>query len=408
MGNFEVDKKLVQTILTKLSKSQSLTNEEETYRRQLFDAMLSSKKTVRKAVQVITGTELRKGAFDVAPMRPYPIAPAPGSKQTPEENTEGMPDRTLLDAGKGGNDAEAGEKLADADNKPKQAQTVQEQLSDVIQIKVGVPEIMNEKPRPVIEPEPATKFVSADPVKVGDMVLKNFAKSGQLVFRGQVQAISKEGGATVRWETGQFTHEPAILLVKEKQVPLKSHVVPGAEVAGDTKVTDHEIPVKKADRPIFENENPQTAGQPNEQPFPKDEKAPEEKPEDEEVDEQAPEGHKTPFEGMVEVLSRVLDLAKYVRECQAASGDDEEVAEYYENLLDSLRETAENVLGALTMEMAPTQDGMEMDETDQQAQERQFSQPPQPNDKTQMKQPPFNKPQAPKQPPFKKPQAPKY
>lgn len=318
MGNFTEDKELTKTIITKRAKSLPLTDKEEAYSRQMFDHLMSSKRAMRKTVQMVTGSEIRKSSVDVKPLRNEPIT------RQADEPTGNVDNPTPV---------ASEEKLADADNKPKQVLTENERLSNIIQTEVGVPS--TEKPNaPTINPAPL-------PVaKVGDTVEKTFGKT---LFKGTVQVINKNGVAVVKWADGRQTWEEVSKLTKATNVPEKGKKLNVPDVTYD-------VPSEKVTK-AEEDESVVSAEEPAPTPAPVAE-APEET--------EPTTGH-TPFEGMVEVLERVLDLARYIKECQADAGDDEEIVDYYETLNESLRETAESVLGALTIELKDTQEEPELE-----------------------------------------------
>ncbi len=373
MGNFEFDKELTQTILAKRAKSQVLTPDEEKYAHALFEKMISGKKFVRKTVTMITGTELRKGMFDAKPIRDISITPATGSKTTPQDNPTAQPDASLRD----------GNKLPDLDNKPNKIQTENERIADILQTEVGVPDTQHETSN-VIQPEPAAKFVSADPVKPGDMVVKNFAKVGQQIVKGTVHSINTNGVALVKWANGLQTHEVASYLVKMK--------LPEADPSVKDKDYTYEIPVSESGsmsdvRPISGKGNVgwgDTQGKMSkgaishteayervkDQPGVEDphalaqhiveeaggEKEKVKKDGDIVGDSTMPQISEPPFQGLVATLEQVLALARCVKSYQVSANDDEEVVQYYDTLLDALRGMAEKILAALQMELTEAQE----------------------------------------------------
>lgn len=329
MADFKIDEALTKTILTKRSQSIPLTDVEENYSRQLFNHMMSSKKTVQKTVRIVTGTDIRKGV-DAEATREYNFPRQVGTK--PEnDNPMAHPDESLKN----------GEKLPDVDNKPKTTTTEEQALSDKIQVDVHHP--TNAANRIPVTTEPAAKFVSADPVVVGDLVSKNFARTGQHVLKGQVIAIDSSGRAIVKWQGGIQTSEWAHTLVKTHTVPAESvkHEDMTSEVPVHGKTATEEsspaIPVKKAadsdpkaeevrkDGDIFPTSNG---------PVPAD---------------------CTPFQDLVCSLERVVCLAGEMKAAAERNSIDPEVAGYYHKMVDQLRGMAEDILGALSMELRESQ-----------------------------------------------------
>lgn len=197
----QLNKSLLQTILTKRQNSEPLNNEEEAYAREVFSDMMDSKKQVRKVVRIVTGEQLRKESnlekakVDADATRKDPRYPqGKNPAKITQENTD--PD---IDELKGG-------KIPDADLKPKMGPVPgyeQERLSNYLQ--EAIP------PR-----SEAAKFVSADPVSTGDIVSKNMAREGQHIVKGIVLKV-KDDVAFVKWADGRTMYEPAHLLVKVKK-----------------------------------------------------------------------------------------------------------------------------------------------------------------------------------------------
>lgn len=348
MGNFEPKEDLTKTILSKRAQSIPLTDKEELYARQLFNHLLVNKKSLRKVVRVITGNELRKGMLDAAPTR------TDNNPREVDGITNDVPDAQPDTSARG--DA----KLPDLDGRPNSVETEQERLSNILQTNVGVPSIMDDR-QPVVTPEPAAKFVSADPVKVGDTVVKNFAKDGQVIVKGIVTDINKNGMALVKWSTGTFTHEVATQLVKAK--------LPEADKSVKDKDHTYEIPVAKGaitheeayervkDQPGVED--PHAVAQHIVEQAGGEEKV----KKDGDIVAHPPmpveSGSTTPFEGLVCSLQAVLDLGRRVKNLRETAGDDEEVCAYYDDLLHSIREMAEQILAALQMELSEAKSEVE-------------------------------------------------
>jgi|GEM_PF-6834703 len=310
--SFEVDERMTKTILSKRAQSIPLTTEEENYARKLFDQMMNSKKTVQKTLRVITGTDFRKGV-DAEATREYNFPRQVGLKPE-DDDPMAHPDESLKN----------GEKLPDVDNKLKTTTTEEQALSDKIQ--VGIKQPTNAPLRLPVTAEPAAKFVSADPVNVGDLVSKNFAKTGQHILKGQVVSIDSSGRAMVKWQGGMQTVEWAHLLVK-------AHTGPAESVKHEDMTT--EIPVKKA------------AGMAN--------LTDEEDPEDKvKKDGDIADAHygPTPFQDLVCSLERVVSLAGEMKAAAERNTADPEVSEYYHRIVDELRGIAEELLAALSMELS--------------------------------------------------------
>jgi len=214
-----VNKALLNSILRKRQNSEQLNNEEEAYARKVFDQMMESKKQVRKVVRIVTGEQLRKeqsseikkGKVDAEPTRKDPRYPQWKNPQTIKgENTD--PDVNSLKA-----------KIPDADNAAKTGPhpgMEQDRLSSMTQ--EAVP------PRS----EATAKFVSADPVKAGDIVSKNIMKTGTYIIKGIVLKV-KDTVAFVKWADGRTMYEQAHLLVKVKKA---DHAAAASEVKEDPKL----------------------------------------------------------------------------------------------------------------------------------------------------------------------------
>jgi len=323
MGEFKMDEELTKRIMAKRAQSEPLTDSEENYARKLFDAMMASKKSVQKTVRIVTGTDLRKeNVSDLQkikaeePTRPYNF-PAQG-KALPKENPNAQPDDSLRN----------GEKLPDVDNKPKETTTENQRLSDITQQKVDP--MTSETQNVVISTEPAAKFQAADPVRIGDAVIKNFARVGQLLYKGVVLNIDTQGRAVVKWANGMQTFESAYLLVKCDAAAPATSVKPAAEV---DRTTEYPVSGKVKTEKIQKDEDivPEPMGAPQ------------------------PPVYCTPFQELVQSLERVVALAADMKMAQGRISDPE-VVEYYDQLIGDLRQVSETILSALSMELSEAQD----------------------------------------------------
>jgi len=298
---------MLKTILAKRHASIPLEAREEQFARRLFDELMVSKKSVVKTLRIVTGEELRKAKLDVPPTRP----------QTHPDQVTG------IESDKPAAEPEAAsEKLPDVDNKPKTVKTQEQRLSDILQADV-------DKPRPAAT-EPQAKFIAADPVKMGDVVVKNIARQGQVIVKGVVMSLDSQGHALVKWSTGQQTYEWAHTLVKAHPLP---GATPGSKPGGKD---DGEVPGKEhvqKDGDIVEP--PQAEASASESP--------------------AIPSH-TPFQCLVDTLEAILSVARTVKQYREQTREDEEVAVYYDGMLDDLRGIAENILAALSMELAEAQE----------------------------------------------------
>ncbi|KKN19585.1 hypothetical protein LCGC14_0944420, partial [marine sediment metagenome] len=196
----DVNEVLLKAILRKVHNSEPLNNEERNYQRKLFDDMMSSKKIVQKTVRILTGeemrkeqsSELRKSKTDAEATRKDPRY-TEGKNPSKIEGDKPSPDILRAKA-----------KILDADLKPKEVKTEAERLSDKTQ-------------NPIMPRTEAVKFVSLNPVKAGDIVIKNFASSGQMLIKGVVLNVDEvHGTATVKWAHGRMSHEFSHTLVKAK------------------------------------------------------------------------------------------------------------------------------------------------------------------------------------------------
>lgn len=198
----EINEALMKSILRKVHNSEPLNDEERHYRNKMFDDMMSSKKIVQKTVRILTGEELRKERNSelkkeskvwVDPTRKDPRYPQ-GKNPAKIEGEKTNPKILRANA-----------KILDADIKPKQVKTEGERLGAYTQ-------------NPIMPRSEAAKFVSLDPVHAGDIVIKNFASSGQMLIKGVVLNVDeKHGTATVKWAHGRTSHEFSHTLVKAKK-----------------------------------------------------------------------------------------------------------------------------------------------------------------------------------------------
>lgn len=300
-----VNKALLRQILVKRKNSEPLTNEEERYSRQVFDELMDSKKGVQKMVRIVSGERMRKdntlskSKVDVKPTRSDPRYPS----KNPQKITGDNPNPT----------AEASDrKIPDADEKPKMGPVPgyeHERLSNYLQEDV--------KPR-----SEATKFVSADPVQAGDIVVKNLARAGTRVVKGVVLKVQKDL-AFVKWGDGRTMTEPAHLLVKAKKADDPKLGVPEAEE--DKKNPPME---KNGDIAAATNYGAEVAPSSGQQT--------------------------TPFQDLTNSLQRVVDLAGDLKG-KAERTDDDDVKAYYDELIGRLRETAETILSGLDAEFMEAQ-----------------------------------------------------
>ena len=318
---FKFDEEMTKRIITKRAASELLTTEEENYSRKLFDSMMSSKRSVQKTVRIVTGAELRKEhSSDLVkikaeePTRAYNYPRQVGLKPG-NDNPNAQPDTSLRTGG---------QKLPDVDAKPKQLTTENQRLSDITQHPVDP--VGNENQAVVPSVEPAAKFVSADPVVIGDVVVKNFSRTGQLIFKGVVTNLDSSNRATVKWTNGMQTFEWGHLLVKDhKPAAPASEVKPKAEV---DRTTDY--PVAKTEK--LQKDGDIVADIPSATP-----------------------AYCAPFQELVCSLERVVGMAAEMKGAQARI-DDPEVVEYYGKLIGQLREMSETILSALSMELSEAQE----------------------------------------------------
>lgn len=307
-----INKALLQTILTKRQNSEQLNNEEEAYSRKIFSDLMGSKKQVRKVVRIVTGEQLRKetnaeikkSKTDAEPTRKdprYPQGKNPASIKG--ENTD--PDVNSLKS-----------KIPDVDEKPKTGPhpgLEQDRLSSATQ--EAVP------PRP----EATSKFTSADPVKMGDIVSKNMAREGQHIVKGVVLKV-KGDVAFVKWADGRTMTEPAYLLVKVK----KSEAAAAAsEVKEDPKLGPSDEEEEAYNVPITKNGDIASA---------KDYSTP-------------GRVQTTPFEDLTSSLQRVISVASDLKDKQENTND-ADIKAKYDELIGKLREIAETILAALSMELS--------------------------------------------------------
>jgi hypothetical protein len=364
MAEFKMDAALTKAVLTKRAQSIPLTDVEESYARKLFDYMMTSKKSVMKTVRVVTGADLRKEQGDdlrkmkAEPTREYDF-PAMG-KQTPKEDPNAQPDTS----------ARGDEKLPDVDGKPKELTTEGQRLADALQHPVT--ETADEKQRVnrPVSPEPQAKFVSADPVKMGDVVTKNLARTGQMIVKGVVLTVDSSNRATVKWANGMQTYEWAHTLVK-------AHAAADAPKNADSKlddmkegekspptmkgdITHTEAYERVKDKPGVEDPHAlaqhiveQAGGEKSKKSVQKNGDIAPDAPTALE-----PPVYCTPFQELVCSLERLVGLAA---EMKAAQGriEDPEVIEYYDQLIEHLREMAETILAALSMELTEAQEAAE-------------------------------------------------
>lgn len=69
----------------------------------------------------------------------------------------------------------------------------------------------------------------------------------------------------------------------------------------------------------------------------------------------------TPFQDLAYCLTRIVELASDVR-TKRESTDDDDIKEYYDDILDRLRETAEMVLSGLSMELDEAKSSAEQED----------------------------------------------
>lgn len=301
---------MLKTILAKRHASIPLEVREEQFARKLFDELVTSKKSVAKTLRVVTGEELRKAKLDAPPTRSQ--AYADQAADIEDDKPAAEPEA-------------ASGKLPDVDGKPKTVKTEEQRLSDILQTDV-------DKPRPPTA-EPQAKFISADPVRVGDVVVKNIARQGQVIAKGVVMGLDSQGHALVKWSTGQQTYEWAHTLVKARALPGAVHSSkPGGEHEDDVP---HKAEVKK-DGDIVETAQVETPAA-----------------------ESPAVPSRTPFQCLVETLEAILSVARTVKQYREQTHEDEEVTAYYDGMLDDLRGIAENILAALSMELTEAQEHTE-------------------------------------------------
>lgn len=342
---FKFDEELTKRVITKRAQSEPLTTDEENYARKLFDHMMSSKKSVQKTVRIITGADLRKQhTDDLSKMATAPTRTENHPRQVglkPEgDKPNAQPDTS----------ATAGEKLPDVDEKPKQLTTENQRMADITQH--GIDRVENEHQEVVssVAPSADTKFVSADPVKIGDVVVKNFAKTGQIIYRGVVTNLDSENRATVKWANGMQTFEWGHLLVKARAV---------AEQIAKGAISHTEAYERVKDKPGVEDPHAlaqhivEEAG--GEEKTKKVAKNGDIAPEPESAMTAPAPAHSTPFQELVYSLESLIGVAGQMKQAQARI-DDPEVVEYYDQLIEHLREMAETILSALSMELSEAQE----------------------------------------------------
>jgi len=352
----EINKDMLDSILRKRQASIPLTDKEEHYARKVFDAMMSSKKSVAKVVKVITGEQARSNInkADQEPTRELPpVYPYKQYTEKPPmgDNPVAEPDETLRD----------GEKLPDVDEKDKTITTEEKRMSDYMQASTDNP--ANE-----LVVQPSAKFVSMNPALVGDVVVKNFAKTGMHVVKGVVFKVDSEGRAVVKWANGLTTYEWAHVLVKD-------HAVSKAPKDTESKLKEmkegeEHPPVKKSvsnsdiEKDVREGEvetEVEIVGKPvGRKPKQSTGEAIAEHVVEEKVKKDgdiAPEPintdvvQATPFQSLVCLLEHVINLASCVKGMQGTHSDDEEVSEYLDGVLVSVRGIASDILSALSMEL---------------------------------------------------------
>jgi hypothetical protein len=344
MAEFKFDNDKIKTILSKRAQSILLSTEEENYSRKLFDAMMDSKKTVQKTVRIVTGTELRKEKESdlkkqmQTPTRVEAVRPISDTKATPTHDNDAQPDESLR----------GGEKLPDVDEKGKTVTTEEQALSDKIQIDVSNP--TNAPQALPVTTEPAAKFVAVDPVKIGDQVVKNFARTGQQIVKGVVLNVVNDR-AVVKWANGLQTHEIAYLLVK-------CHIEEARPLAVN-QTTD--IPVKKGS-PSHTEVYEAVKDKPGvEDPHALANYIVHEQGGDEKVKKdgdilptpaQSMPMMPTPFQDLLSSLERVVGLAGDMKAMQARHSVDPEIADSYGQIVDSMRQIAETILSALSLELS--------------------------------------------------------
>lgn len=341
-----VNKTLLATILRKRQNSEPLNNEEEAYARKLFDSMMDSKKQVRKVVRIVTGEQLRKeqtlekSKTDAEATRKDPRYPQGKNPQTIKaENTD--PDVNSLKT-----------KIPDADEKPKTGPhpgLEQDRVSSMTQ--EAVP------PR-----TEAVKFVSADPVRAGDIVSKNMAKEGTHIVKGVVLKV-KDGVAFVKWGDGRTMYEPAHLLVKVKK---SDAAAAASEVKADPKLGPSESEEEAYNTPMTKGKVTHTRAyrQVKDKPGVKDphalaqhivEQAGGEKVQKDGGLAEAPDystsrPKTTPFQDLTTSLQDVVRLAGDLKG-KAENTSDEDVKNEYEKLIGQLRGIAETILAGLSSEL---------------------------------------------------------
>ena len=354
-------------ILAKRHASIPLTVKEENFARSLFFDMVTSKKSFQKTFKVITGEELRKSKVDVAAARtggehPRQVSGVEDDKPTAQPDTS----------------ARGNEKLPDVDNKPKQIRTEEQKLSDMLQVNV------DKKQDGTTEPQ--AKFVAADPVKIGDTVIKSFPNLG--LARGMVVALDKSDHAIVRWERGFQSTEFAHALVKAGRLdeataaakPGKDKDYPVTKQMSEDEIEEaKELAERLKDKPDVEEPHALARWMVQQgkkyadietdlakvvADFKKDgDIVPEAMSASNASLQTAPSqpapSYQTPFQCLVYTLESTLGLARTVKEYREQTAHDEEVAEYYDGILDNLRGIAEDILAALSMELDEAKDDAE-------------------------------------------------
>lgn len=341
-------------ILAKRHASIPLTVKEENFARSLFFDMVTSKKSFQKTFRVITGEELRKSKIDAPAAREGGTYPRQGGAKPTSDNPTAQPDTSARD----------NEKLPDVDNKPKQVRTEEQKLSDILQVNV------DKKQDGTTEPQ--AKFVAADPVKIGDMVIKSFPNLG--IATGTVVALDKSDHAIVRWERGFQSTEYAHALVKAGRLdeamtaakPGKDTEYPVTKQMSEDEIEEaKELAERMKDKPEIDNPHALSRWMVQQGKKFADieadlakvvaefEKDGDIVPEPERMsDPYASTPMKmTPFQCLVKTLESTLDLARTVKSHRDTAGQDAEVVEYYDGILDSLRGVAEDILAALSMEL---------------------------------------------------------
>jgi len=310
------DKRLLKTVLAKKQMGRPLTKREEEFSQVLFDRLISSKETLYKTIKVLTGEEMRKMATEpVRDPKPYT------TRQVDTIDGENADPKI----------EELKSKLPDVDNAKDTNSSEEKRLGDKIQR--------------AIPPSSADvgKFVSLNPVKVGDWVVKNFRREGQLVMTGQVYSLSQaDNVAMVKWADGRITGEHANLLVKMKK-----------DEAEDKTDADKKNEAEEASPPIVKGYKTKRGSKKPKPPkirkgvrkngdiFSGQVYAPVPSPSS---------GSGTPFEDLVCTLSELCNLANQIKGRRNKTKD-EEISNAYDEILDHIKMIVDELLGGLSVEL---------------------------------------------------------